>query len=226
MKQTIAFGAAARQGNWPVQEDGFFADPQQKIFALADGFGGRGNGDIAVKTALAAFRAKTAKEAPAPAEIFESINKAILDWSNPRPPASRGGCSMAFLRLESSGMISAANCGATGVGLIRGGRCLSILSPQSAPRPVPGMPLLPDEALGLLPGIKPEVRSFRPLPGDLIFLSSSGLEWEGEPFQTEILAQWSIHMPGSSIAPLAESLVQAAYPDWNATFLGIEINGV
>jgi hypothetical protein len=51
LKKTVAFGAAARQGKWPAQEDGFYADPQKRAFILADGFGGRGSGDLSAKLA-------------------------------------------------------------------------------------------------------------------------------------------------------------------------------
>jgi hypothetical protein len=157
-------------------------------------------------------------------ELFEGINKKILEWNAPRPSGARGGCSLATLWIDDKGYVTAANAGATGVGLVRNGRCLALLAPQSPPRLSAGMPLVPDQALGLMPGILPETRSFFAMPGDLLFLGSSGLEWEGEAFQTEIVAHWSIHLPGDNIAPLAEILVQTSPSDWNSAFLGIEIN--
>lgn len=56
MKKTLSFGAATQQGTWPVQEDGFYVDPVGQIYAVSDGFGGRGAGDISVKLTLEELR--------------------------------------------------------------------------------------------------------------------------------------------------------------------------
>jgi serine/threonine protein phosphatase PrpC len=229
MRQTIAFGAAAQQGTWPAQEDGYFADPQSRVFALADGFGGKGNGDLAAKLALKELGARVARKGGAkPAASIDQralcgdINKFIFDWNAKRAPAARGGCSLAMLQISATGLVSASNCGASSVGLVRNGACVALLSPQAAPRQQLGGVLLPAQALGL-GEISPEARVFQALPGDLVFLASGGLEWESAAFQVELLAQWGIHMPGSDISVLAESLVSKVSPDWNATFLGLEI---
>ncbi|MGE3263453.1 MAG: PP2C family serine/threonine-protein phosphatase [Bacteriovoracia bacterium] len=230
MKQTIAFGVAAQQGNWPVQEDGYFVDPQERIFALADGFGGRGNGDIAAKMALRELRARLPRgEASKPAsvasqrQLFLDINKIILEWNAKRPAAGRGGCSLALVQVGLTGLVTVTNCGGSVVGLVRNGACQALLSPQAAPRARPGGAILPEQALGLGADISPETRVFPSLRGDLVFLASSGFEWESAAFQGELLAQWGIHLPGSGMAPLAENLVRVVSPEWNATFLGLEI---
>lgn len=229
MKQTIAFGVAAQRGNWPAQEDGYFADPQSRVFALADGFGGRGNGDLAAKLALKELGSRLSRnggaKAPLSSEqraLFSDINKIILNWNTKRAPNARGGCSLAFVQISASGLVTALNCGASSVGLVRNGACQALLPPQAAPRLQLGGVLLPTQALGL-GEIIPEARVFQALPGDLLFLASSGLEWESAAFQLELLAQWGIHLPGSDISVLAETLVGQVSPEWNATFLGLEI---
>lgn len=221
MKQTIAYGAATNQGGWPVQEDGFFANPVERVFALADGFGGRGHGDIAAKTALGAVRERGGG-APN-AELFSAINKNILSWNEKRPVANRGGCSLAWLKVDKGNSVVAANCGASAVGLVRAGVCQALLAPQAAPRAAPGGALVPDQALGVSTAVVPELRGFVARAGDLIFLVSGGIDWQGPAFQAELSALWGIHMPGGSLADLAQSLVNLGPPDWNATFLGVEI---
>ncbi|MGZ3692767.1 MAG: PP2C family protein-serine/threonine phosphatase [Bdellovibrionota bacterium] len=228
MKQTVAFGIGAQQGAWPVQEDGFFVDPQARVFALADGFGGRGSGDIAAKLALKeAGRRISGADAKAGAgfqrNLLVDINKNLLEWNGKRQPNTRGGCSLALLQISESGLVTAINCGGTSVGLVRNGACLGLLSPQAAPRLQPGSALLPDAALGLGGDIFPESRIFKGLPGDLLFLASSGVDWESSGFQLELLAQWGVHLPGSEIASMAENLVSRVSPEWNATFLALEI---
>jgi serine/threonine protein phosphatase PrpC len=84
MRQTIAFGVAAQQGNWPAQEDGYFADPQGRAFVIADGFGGRGNGDLAARLALKELGGRLARRGEpgvaSQAAYLSDINKIILEW--------------------------------------------------------------------------------------------------------------------------------------------------
>lgn len=232
MRQTIAFGVAAQQGNWPVQEDGYFVEPQGRTFALADGFGGRGGGDLAARLALREVGQKSKREdtpaaraglAGAQAALFRDINKNILDWNAKRGPGQRGGTSLALAQISLTGLVTLTNCGATAAGLLRQGACQMLLPPQAAPRTQPGAPLLPDQALGLAAEVIPESRSFQAITGDLIFLVSSGVDFEAAAFQAELLAQWGIHLPGDSMTSLAEGLLRAASPEWNTTFLALEI---
>jgi serine/threonine protein phosphatase PrpC len=230
MRQTIAYGVAAQQGNWPAQEDGFFVDPQSRVFALADGFGGKGNGDLAAKLVLKELGARVPRMAEAKLSgtsvqlaFFKDINKIILDWNGKRAPAKRGGSSLALVQVSTSGLVTMMNCGASAVVLVRNSASQALLSPQSAPRFHSGGALYPTQAIGMGAEISPEFRVFQALPGDLLFLASSGLEWESVGFQVELLAQWGIHLPGSDLNALARDLVGRVSPEWNATFLGLEI---
>jgi serine/threonine protein phosphatase PrpC len=220
----MAFGVAAQRGGWPVQEDGYFVDPQTRRFVLADGFGGQGRGDLAAKTALKEIPARLAAPGVAAQRTaLAEVNKIILDQNAKRAPAARGGASVAVAQISPAGFVSASNCGATAVALVRNGATRVLLSPQAGPRAVPGAALYPEQALGL-GEVQPEARSFAALPGDLLFLASSGLDWESSEFQAELLAQWGIHLPGTSLAPLAEGLLQRVSPEWNSTLLVIEIS--
>lgn len=222
MRQTTAFGVAAQQGNWPVQEDGYFVDPQTRRFVLADGFGGLGRGDQAAKAVLKEISTKLTGAA-AQKSVLADINKSILDQNAKKPPSARGGASVAVAQISPDGIVTAANCGATAVVLVRNGATHVVLAPQASPRLQAGATLYPEQALGL-GEISPETRSFAALPGDLLFLASSGLDWESSAFQTELLAQWGVHLPGSSMADLAAGLLRGVSPEWNSTLLIVEIS--
>jgi serine/threonine protein phosphatase PrpC len=232
MKRTFAFGAATAQGSWPVQEDGFFADPGSATFAIADGFGGRGAGDLAAKQALQESRAAgTADRSPreggilshsqaAHRELFGEINKKLLQWNEKRGTA-KGGCSLILATVVSERELTITSCGACSAFLLRAGNWISLLSAQSPPRAAETDPLFPAQALGLGRELNPESRSFQWAPADVLFLFSGGLAWERSGFQSELAAQQAIRMPGTDLAALATFATQAASP-WNQTALAVE----
>jgi serine/threonine protein phosphatase PrpC len=230
MRRTFAFGAATAQGTWPVQEDGFYADPQGGVFAVSDGFGGRGAGDLAAKTALAELRAArdSAEEAAlSPAlrrqrAAFHSAHQGILARNASRPFSSRGGCSLLAAAVGLNGWISLTQCGACAALLVRGGRAAPLLVPQCPPREE--FPL-PDQALGLSPEIQPESRSFSFEGGDLLVLASGGVEWKSENFELELLSQLSVRNLGDDLSPVATRLVEScslSAQSWNRTVLLVE----
>lgn len=232
---TMAFGAATSQGQWPVQEDGFFVDPGRGLFVLADGFGGRGNGDIAAKLALAEWRGGKADLSPreggiyTPAqawqrEVFAEVNKKILAWNEKRAAAARGGSSLIVASVSPERELTITAVGACCAFLFRHGRWLSLVSPQSAPRLYPGDPLFPQQALGIGRELNPETRSFSWEAGDLLFLFSSGLACDRENFQTELSGQLALRNPGSDLGDIA-SLVAAGGEGggaWNQTVVAVE----
>ncbi|MGZ3657136.1 MAG: PP2C family protein-serine/threonine phosphatase [Bdellovibrionota bacterium] len=235
MKQlrTFAFGAATAQGSWPVQEDGYFADPGTGVFALADGFGGRGNGDLAAKQALAEVRAagseRSAREgslfSPAQAahrDLFGEINKKLLAWNEKRAPGTRGGCSLILATVERTREIAITGCGACGAMLLRAGSFIPLLSPQSPPRETPAAPLFPLSALGLGREVGVESRTFLWQPQDLVLLFSSGLAWERDGFATELLAQLALREPGSDLGAFVSLATAGVESPWNQTMIAVE----
>lgn len=229
MKRTFAYGAAAHQGLWPAQEDGFFVDPGTGLFALADGFGGRGQGDIAAKLALQGCRAPATPRAPAEAwhrDLFHELNKKLLAWNEKRPPTARGGCSLILASVEREREVVLTGVGACSAFLLRLGKWLPLLSAQSAPRASSADPLFPAEALGLTKEIRPESRHFFWEPGDFLFLFSSGIAWESENFQAELAGQAAFRIPGSDLSAMAAMAAEGGKPageaPWNQTALAVE----
>lgn len=235
MKRTYAYGAATNQGQWPVQEDGFFVDPSRGLFVLTDGFGGRGNGDIAAKLALQEWRAAKFNGAPreggmlSPAQAWHretivEINKKILQWNEKRSAGARGGCSLVVASVEKERELTVTSCGACATFLVRAGSWLPLLAPQAAPRTGAGEALYPQQALGTSRELNPESRSFLWEPGDLLFLFSSGLGWEREGFQADIAGQLALRMPGGDLRGIATLAADAGGPEglWNRTAVAVE----
>jgi serine/threonine protein phosphatase PrpC len=234
-RTTFAYGAATSQGNWPVQEDGFFVDPGRGLFVLADGFGGRGNGDIAAKLALQEWRGAKADLAPresgiySPAqawqrELFAEVNKKIMAWNEKRSPSSRGGCSLIAAGVHGDRELTITSVGACRAFLFRGGQWLTLVSPQASPRLFEGEALFPQQALGLGRELNPETRAFNWEPGDLLFLFSSGMACERDAFQAELSGQLALRAPGSDLGDIA-SLVAGGGEGgsaWNQTVVAVE----
>lgn len=234
MKKTFAFGAATGQGTWPVQEDGFFADPLAGTFAVADGFGGRGAGDMAAKAALQEARAKKAEGegrelSPgqrAQREIFFRAHRAIAARNQRVGANARGGCSMAMATVSAAAFVDLTQCGACAVLLVRAGSVRPLLLPQASPREE-FQPLLPSQALGLGDVAAPETRAFQGRPGDVLLLLSGGVEWEAESFRSEALAQLGARLPGTELSAIASQLVEnsgLSSQGWNRTILLIELH--
>lgn len=233
MRKTFAFGAATGQGTWPVQEDGFFADPLAGVFAVADGFGGRGAGDMAAKAALQEVRVKQAggegqRLSPgqrAQREVFLRAHRAIATRNQQKSGSARGGCSMVMATVGLSS-VDLSQCGSCGVLLLRDGVIRPLLLPQASPREE-FQPLLPDQALGLGEAPMPETRAFQGRPGDVLLLLSGGVEWELESFSSDAVAQLGSRLPGSDLSAVASRLVEnsgLSSQGWNRTILLIELH--
>lgn len=224
MARTLAFGAALVQGAWPCQEDGFFVDPSRRLFAVADGFGGRGAGDMAAKLALAELKGKL--EGPAEAaltRVAQGANKLILERNASRPVAGRGGASFVAGWADAAGEVNLVHTGATAAFLYRAGALSPLLVPQAGPREE-YQALLPSEALGLSESVRLESRSLRLRSGDLLFLASGGVDWESEAFRQSLFSQAGEWVPGASPEALVRSLVENASmsaQSWNRTLVAI-----
>jgi serine/threonine protein phosphatase PrpC len=234
MKRTFAFGAATSQGSWPVQEDGYFADPGSGLFALADGFGGRGAGDLSAKLALQEVRGlQKANLAPkegasispaqwAQRELFLEINKKILLRNEKRPVGGRGGCSLILAVVERERELTVTSCGSCSAVLVRNGAWISLLSAQASPRLDFAEPLFPSQALGLGRELSAESRSFTLARGDLVLLLSGGLAGESGAFQAELLAQVAVREPGTALGSLTAFATTGFECPWNRTAVALE----
>lgn len=229
MKRTFAFGAATGQGAWPVQEDGFFADPLAGVFAVADGFGGRGAGDMAAKAALQGAREKGSGSEGAgftpgqraQREVFFRAHKAIVARNQKRGAAARGGCSFVMATVAGASFVDITQCGACAVLLVREGEVHPLLLPQAPPREA-FQALLPDQALGVGEPAVLESRSFQGRPGDFLLLLSGGVGWELGSFRTDLLVELGASLPGSDLSSVASRLVENGDPSsqaWNRTIL-------
>lgn len=235
MRKTFAYGAAASQGSWPVQEDGFFVDPTGGSFVLADGFGGRGKGDIAAKLALSEWRAAKPELNPreggifSPAQAwqrdaFAEINKKLLQWNEKRAASARGGCSLVAATLSPARELTVTGCGACAAFLVRYGQWIPLLAPQASARRAADDSLFPSQALGLGRELNPESRSLGLEPGDLVFLFSSGLAWEREGFFAELSSQLALRLPGTDLGEIAALAAGTAAPPgpWNQAVVVVE----
>ncbi len=233
MKRTFAYGAATTQGLWPVQEDGFFADPISGRFAVADGFGGRGQGDHAAKICLAEVRVRATTEnsdglsplAGWQNSLLQEANRKLVDWNEKRAIPARGGASVLLANASEGGFVTLTGSGACTALLLRGGRVQPLLLAQAHPRAGMQAALLPFQALGLSHALRTETRFCALEVGDMLLLVSSGLEWEGAAFASDLESLLSVHLAGSNLSGLASGLLEAASLQgnpWNATVVAVE----
>lgn len=221
MKKTFAFGSAIQQGTWPVQEDGFFLDPVGQIYAVGDGFGGRGAGDLVVKQVLDDLRVAGRKSLGK--DFFRKIHEKIQKRNDGVAVGRRGACSFSLAEVK-NGFAHVSMVGACGIFLLRGGKIVPLLIPQAAPRKE-FQPLLADQAIGLPGEVVPEVRTIPLESGDIVGLCSSGVEWEGEEFQRVLLEQVALRSVGEDLSSISSHLLENASlssQGWNRTLLLFE----
>ncbi len=238
MKKTFAYGAAASRGTWPVQEDGYFVNPSEGNFVLADGFGGKGNGDIAAKLCLNEWREPKAPAAPVEGatisplllkqrEVFLSAQKKLLQWNEKRSGSAKGGSSLIAATLRNGNELALTGCGSCSALLFRQGLWVPLLTPQASPRRRAEDALIPDQALGLGKEIQLESRSFLLDAGDLIFLFSSGLYWERDGYLAELSSQLALRPAGGELGEVAAYAVgtpESPGP-WNQAAVVVEALG-
>ncbi len=221
MKKTFAFGAATQQGTWPVQEDGFYLDPVAQIYAVGDGFGGRGAGDLVVKQVLEELRLSGRKNLGP--DFLKKSHEKILKRNEAVSISRRGGCSFSLMEVQQANA-RINSVGACSVFLFRAGKILPVLIPQASLRKE-FQPLLADQAIGLPGEIQPERRTISLESGDILGMCSSGVEWESEEFLQSLLEQLSFRSPGEDLSSISSHLVENASlssQGWNRTLLFVE----
>jgi hypothetical protein len=155
---------------------------------------------------------------------FGEINKKILQWNEKRSPSTKGGCSLLLGAVEKEGNLTITGCGACSAFLVRGGKMIPLLSSQSEIRSSETGALFPSQALGLGRELLPESRTIHWEGGDVLLFFSSGLAWERDGFQSELVAQLSLREVGSDLGGVASMAAEfrAEGAPWNQTALVVE----
>ena len=236
MATTLAYGAATNQGAWQVQEDGFFADPVQGTFAVADGMGGKGKGDLATKKLLREIldlrMSKSEKKIISIEEQQKKVlswNQSLLHWNQGKKIAERGAVSLIFAECSfSKKNFLITQCGSCAAVLIRQGQLLPALTSQTDLPSGDSLRWLPPMAvLGVTQSLSLQSRNISVERGDVLFLASGGVYWlHGEFLQiaNKLLAERST---GMSLADVAARLVNehklTGRAPWNRSLVAIEI---
>jgi protein phosphatase len=177
-----------------INEDRYAMAPELGLFLVADGMGGHTAGQVASELAAqAALRAVgTLQDAAlSPAEklrfAVSSANRAIFDAARARPELAGMGTTLVAL-LADDGRVALAHVGDSRAYLVRGGRIRQLTDDHSvvgelvrrreisadAAREHPHRHVL-TRALGVRPGVEPDLAELSPEPGDLFALCSDGL---------------------------------------------------
>lgn len=124
----IQVGSHSAQGVRPNNEDRFVADPDQRIYLVADGMGGQDHGEKASSLAAEIIPRVVqdrlaAHDDPDKAlrTALDEANRAIVDASRDQPPGRRMGTT-AVLALQQQDLVYIASLGDSRAYLIRGDR--------------------------------------------------------------------------------------------------------
>lgn len=187
-----------QSGVRPIQEDHVLTLAERGIWAVADGFGGQGAGDVAAKTACEAVQSFLEKEAgdedaTLPFEIrqyfslagnvlFNALihaNRQVLSQNQGKTANEKGGASLLAAYLDGD-LLAISQVGCTQAHLFRGQSRTELVIPKSysrlvdpiAPSPLHQAPLM---AIGVTADLEPEVSELRVRSGDFIVLATDGL---------------------------------------------------
>lgn len=235
MKYISAFGAATNQGDWPVQEDAFYADPRRGIFILTDGFGGRNAGDRIAKelTEQAAdllIDARTDSDATKHFSVkpcysdgenvvlnmLVSLNSYLFNKNQGLPVGSRACASMTVLFGVGDGSWAIGNVGTNALYLFRQNACREVATRQSlssikgdhagVQQPYFDTAL---QAIGLQKAIEPFVSTFSGRTEDVLLACSAGvIAGQAQNLQTATkLVHSPERVPGISLESLVNQIL-------------------
>lgn len=203
MKRVMAFGAATRQGNWPVQEDSYWIEPVWGSYVLGDGMGGKGVGDLAssslVKQIGKDLIGRLREKSEATDEIKDhkrlsteenQMRHALIEgngWLMERnedaEAEKRAAVSLVAAQFLPSGRVILGNAGACGAVVLREGKAISILRPQTFAIAQGNVSGSKDErfgtdftlsGLGFYREFEPEIRTCHFQKGDILLLFTEG----------------------------------------------------
>ena len=232
MKRAMAFGAAAKKGDWPVQEDAFWVDPVARVFVLADGCGGAGVGDVVAARAvqetgeflstdreLDSDSPQLSPEEALMQQAFLRINSELIESNSQQGPEERGGVSLLAVQFHPSGRAVLGSCGACGAVILRNGRAIELIRPQTFavmqgesvgavdPRFGCDFPLT---MLGMFDNPDPELRTCHFQANDTLLLYTEGMlagNWELLQQAALITAHED---PGASLEEAAREILSLA----------------
>ncbi len=147
----MAFGAATRQGNWPVQEDSYWMEPVWGSYVLGDGMGGKGVGDSASSTIVKQIgkglvsrlqeKSKQDEEEKGYKRLSKEENQMrhalvggnnwLLERNDKVDADERAAVSVVAAQFLPSGRVILGNAGACGAMVLRRGKAILILRPQT-----------------------------------------------------------------------------------------------
>ncbi len=195
-----AISSFSTQGCLPLQEDRILSLQETGIFAVADGFGGKGAGFRAAQIScdsVKAFLVKEAgdEEATLPFELrpyfslagnilFNSLifaNRQVNAENQGRKVEDRGGASLVAAYLDGA-VLSIANVGCCSAFLVRDGHLTELALPRSFARMCDPFAVetdwtrqVPLMALGMSESLEPEMTEYRLREGDWVWFQSDGV---------------------------------------------------
>lgn len=202
MKRVMAFGAATKQGNWPVQEDSYWIEPVWGTYVLGDGIGGKRAGEIASSSSVQTVGSELIKrlrkgedadgiESQRRLSLEENhmraallnANSALLENNKKLEVGARAAVSMIAVQFLPSGRVILGNSGACGAVVLRGGQAIPLLSPQTFSVSQGNVSGTRSErfgrdfslsGLGFFADLEPEVRTCHFQKGDYLLLFTEG----------------------------------------------------
>lgn len=203
MKRVMAFGAATRQGSWPVQEDAYWIEPIWGSYVLGDGMGGKGVGDLACSKIVGQVgkdlirRLRDKKDSEEDGKVHKRLsaeetqmrtcivegNRWLMEHNGEAGPDARAAVSLIAVQFLPSGRVILGNAGACGAIVLREGKAIPILTPQTfavAQGNVSGArderfgSDFPLSGLGFYDDLEPEIRTCHFQKGDILLLYTEG----------------------------------------------------
>jgi|SRR3989344_7153736 len=213
MKKTLAFAIASKQGEWPVMEDAYYANPVHGDFILVDAFGGNNGPETASNVvrdiALALHNCRKNKSIID--EVFlrallREQNESLLIKASKTKFADRSAASILIVCKLTETRFLFCNVGACGAMILRFQQNIPIVLPQTF-----GAELsFPLSALGMKKDLFPEFRILEAKANEIFAM------------YTESVAKELLHdlsFAREELSKIPENMLSAASPRKNASVL-------
>lgn len=222
----------------PNNEDYWGASPDSKAFAVADGVGGRRNGDVASRTAVETFLSAVVRGGAEPESLLRAAvaeANAALTWSAPPQPGGGDMATTLVGALIQGEQLFVANVGDSRAYLVRAGQLQQLTRDHSSAQDEEEARIDPSDpraqryasvitrALGKGAPSEPDLFTVALAPGDRVILCSDGLTRQVEDDQIRRLA--SRGSARKAVQDLVERANTAGGKD-NVTVVIAEIEGV
>lgn len=204
-KVMLPYGVVTAQGNWQVQEDGYWIDPSSGCFLLADGFGGKGAGDLAVKEVLEQFEKGNKKDFGV--DTVKSILELAHRESQQKFP--KAGCSVGGFWIKGKWAL-VIGCGAVSSFLYREGKFETIIGVNGVLSQDMSI-VLPLQAVGL-GQLDFEYRWLELKENDILMVNSGGIHSKNEIFLESLQKNLSLLPMGESLQSALELVISPLQP--------------